>query len=298
MQIFEGALVECFKMGETPQPLWLGFFNTTKGVLYMFQSDSSYHDTQHFSRPLRHPIPSIMMKLAKILDSVAAERDASWSYVGGIARDLHYGTDYNDFDIASDQPDTMINVLREMGLYDIETSGHSRIRAQEYFLNPVDPTDRYPIHFIPTASPFGYAPNDFDLTLNQLSLKSDGQLYAAPKTWHDLEHKIINTDWETLSTTTLMRAIRFATKLDFRLSENVIDLIRKRVEQGPLDTLYFSSQLKKMQEDGVHVASFDFLKSFGIKEVEQFSNFEDCLEHYQTPNLQHVFVEQNTGPGY
>lgn len=298
MQIFEGALAECFKMGETPPAFWLGFFITMKGVLHMSYPESEYKDSHHVSKPFKGQLPGIMNRLSPILDSIALQHEFDWSYVGGVARDLYLNEPYNDLDIATQAPDTVMNELRRMRLFSSDSEYHSRIRPQDYFHDPNNPNLTYPIHFIPTGSPFGYAPNDFDFTINQLSLKSNGMFFASPKTWHDFNHKIIDTDWGEVSTTTLMRAIRFATKLDFRLSEKMIDLMRKRIETAPLDTMYFSAQLKKMEQDGVHIASFDYLKSFDVKEVSSFSNFEDCLAYYETPNLQEVHIEARTGPGY
>lgn len=249
----------------------------------------------HISRPFKKEFPAVMRTLSSILDSIEVEIDAPWAFVGGIARDLYLGHPYNDLDIVSTRPLKVLQTLSDMGLYE-ESPQEYGVRSQDYFVDPYHTSERHPIHIFATASNFGYAPSSFDFTMNQIALKSDGCFYATAKVWRDLDKGRIRRVQELVTTTLLMRAIRFTHRFGFDIEEAFQQEIKERIQANPLDTAYFIRQATKMIEDDVAEPCLLHMKQWGVKEVQDFDSLQAAIAHCLKPDTERF--EENTRDYY
>lgn len=243
-------------------------------------------------RLCKRPLEPIMETLNALLDSISIQYGANWSYAGGMARDLYLGKPYNDFDIVSDKPHVFMQELSKMKLYREEQPTREGVNGQDYFLDPYSNDRWHPIHFMHTNSPLGYAPATFDMSLNQVSLKSDGYFYAPAQTWKDLDSGLLRRMQEVVTTTLLMRAVRFSHKLNFRIHDDFVKEIEERILKEKLDTQYFYRQAGKMIADGVEKPCFEHLERLGVQEIKGFSSLQQWMTNTEAIDFEGFYEEE------
>lgn len=172
----------------------------------------------YVSKPLPYALDSTAKALMEILSMIELETGKQFAFVGGFTRD--YGKrHYNDLDICTRDVHLYRLRLLQLGvLRHGEEDEDGRI-PHDYFINPYDFYKKeFPIHFIYTNYECGFAPDSFDYSINEFSLKSDMMVYAPTYSWRDLEKKVIRYNSElNVTTNAIMRGVRFAARLGFEL---------------------------------------------------------------------------------
>lgn len=242
------------------------------------------------SKPFTHELDSDVQTLMEVLSDIEMQFGGRFSLTGGFIRD--YGErPYNDVDIVVTDVHRFERELLRIGLLRIGEEDGDNI-PQSFFLNPYS-SNELPIHFITADNEFADAPTHFDFTVNQLALKSDMLVYGSVQTWADLEKKVLRLNPDiNLTTNTVMRAVRFSTKLGFTFEPKtryrIVEFVSKLVEgrNPPKQEFGIASNrvvsgIEKMVEDGVAKESFELLQSIGFPHTDGFGDIMELDAHHR-----------------
>lgn len=227
-------------------------------------------------RPLRADLTDTTLTFIEIMNIATKRISADWSFVGGFARDMYLGREWNDFDVCVPGIHRVRNELVEMGILELGHQVDMEV-PHDYYINPYDFQKRKsPVHWIQAANADAYAPQDFDFSINQLALKADGSFYAPTFAWRDLDRGIIRRTAMRNSANIALRGIRFACRYGFTIEE---EFNKEIVEfaKGPIDTVMFKRNLHKMIEDGVAEQALTVLKNYGFPRADECQTIEDYI---------------------
>lgn len=227
-------------------------------------------------RPFEGQLSNSALSLSEILNSIATELGTEWSFVGGFPRDIYHGFQPNDFDVCIAHGSDVIRIMREMKVLEHNVQQSPEEIPHDYFIDPYSfDGSKYPIHWINPENRYCYAPTTFDFSINQISLKGN-RFYAPDYAWSDFDKKIIRRVSERLTTNLVLRAIRFAAKLDFSIHPSLKDDILSKANSR-VDTEVLIKNLKKMQEDGVGEKSFALIQHYGFEFSSHAKNIDDYI---------------------
>jgi hypothetical protein len=228
-------------------------------------------------RPLKVELDITTSTLIDIMNTAAASAHTHWSFSGGFARDLYLNHPWNDYDICSSNQDGIASYLDRMGVLEKGTQENNEI-PHDYFVDPYSFTkEKYPIHWIHAYTPWAYAPQNFDFSINQICLKPDGYFYAPSYTWRDLDKKVIRKTTQRMSPNISMRACRFSSKYGFSIHPELLDEIKSTFDK-PMDTIIVMRNAQKMLDDDVGPQSLAIMKEIGFPKADECETIEDFIK--------------------
>lgn len=234
------------------------------------------NEVEYERRPFEGQIDGTMKTFMNIMDSFAAEARVQWSFTGGFPRDLYLGKSWNDYDVCIRDTSWARQVMEEMGVLVLNRPQANEIPhdiyCDPYSFNKLE----IPIHWINADDERGLAPIRFDFSINQISLKSDGFLYAPTYAWRDLDRGIVRKTTDRMTTNLATRAIRFAAKYGFAIDTPLNAEIKELVKQ-PMGTDILLRNCKKMIDDGVGITCFKIMKNRGFPHMEDCKTIEDYI---------------------
>ena len=227
-------------------------------------------------RPFLGTYDSTTQTLIEIMNSVALETESSWSFAGGFARDLYLKQPWNDYDICIYNHDFARNLMTKS--FFIEKGVQSEdVIEHDYFLDPYDfSSKKYPLHWIEADTKWAFAPAHFDFSINHICLKPDGYFHAPTYAWRDFDRKIFRLKAPEMTGNMAMRAVRFASKLDYSLADELREQIITRIKE-PISTMNLIRNAEKMIEDDVAEKSLLLMKELEFPETEQCETLEDYI---------------------
>jgi hypothetical protein len=237
------------------------------------------------AKPSTIKLDSTSQIFIDILSTIEAESSSQFSLCGGFVRNLMLGKGYNDFDICTPNVYRYRTILNKMGVlrYQDENPVNNVVKAHDYFINPYDISGTgYPVHWIDHDDVHGYPPSNFDFSINEFALKSDGMIHAPTYAWRHFHSKILRMNPNiNVTTNLLMRAIRFSCLTGFTLDKQSIRRMQERFVRGNLDKFRISMGIKKMRDDGVADQSFTLMNELGFTDITDFDDifklYDDCL---------------------
>lgn len=252
------------------------------------------------------PIPDDVQVFMDLMDGIAAQSGASWSFVGGFARDMLLGKQPNDFDVCSQNNYTFQHILSEMKCLDIGEQQNTREKPHDKFYNPYSFEKRpYDIHWIEADEQAAFAPTRFDFTINHFAMKSDGRIYAPDYAWKDLlVDKVLKLSDEAPSHTTniLMRAVRFSVKYGLTIDPNSLDKFKQRIEaiekhDAQLGDDLLIKHYRKMIADDVQVQCYELLTELGLPTMKHGNSLEELIAYHSKRMITGEAVTDATGGG-
>lgn len=228
-------------------------------------------------RPLTTDLTDTTLSFIEIMNTITAPLEGDWSFVGGFPRDLYLGESPNDYDVCAYSGTQASDYLYEMGLTETQVSLHGEV-PHDHFINPYG-FDKTPllIHWIPTEDRLAYAPEDFDFTINQIALKSDGYFYAPTQTWQDVDAGIVRKNTSRSTANIAVRAIRFACKYGFQIEASFQEEI-KQLARGDIDTFMFKANLEKMQDESSPEQVLEMLRAYGFPRAHDFATLAGYIQ--------------------
>ncbi len=200
-------------------------------TMYLLENET-IKDFEEYQK--KNPALKKAVEVLKILDKYGK------SYiVGGAVRDIVLGKDFDDVDIATSTPMSKIEELfpthdigknKEFGIVVIEYKGENmeicQFRADGKYLDGRRPES---IKIVPDFKDDA-ARRDF--TINSLGLDSDGNIIDHFDGMKDIKNKVLRTVGNPLDRFSedylrMLRAVRFATRLGFKLDPETKDAIKK-----------------------------------------------------------------------
>lgn len=210
--------------------------------------------------------------------------------VGGYVRDVLLDIESNDIDITTNATPKQIMELfndsclpnEDYGSVIIEKKGY-RFEITTFRKEIVYNDNRHPteVKYIDELYP-DLLRRDF--VINTICMDSNGDIVDYLNGREDLENKVIRTvddAYKSFSDDALriLRAIRFATILDFKLSDEVVDAIKKTKDLVRNLSYYRKkSELDKIFTSSNRKLGVSLLLEFGLDEVLELPNLSKILE--------------------
>lgn len=236
----------------------------------------------HIAKPFPYLLDANAKILMEILSMIELETGFPFAFVGGFVRD--YGErPYNDFDICCFNPHVYQDKMSELGYIELGREDEGDRVPHDLFINPYNPDFYFPIHFIDTHYQQAYAPDSFDFSINEFALKSDMQVYAPTYAWRDKNRKILRLNERvTVTTNVVMRAVRFASKLDYQFDQQTRSRIESFLhsEDTPVTSNRILLGIDKMVEDDVEEKCFNLLCELRFPEIDAFSTLQEFKKHH------------------
>ena len=210
--------------------------------------------------------------------------------VGGYVRDVLLDIESNDIDITTNATPKQIMELFNDSCLPNEDYGSVIIEKKGYrfeittFRKEIGYNDnRHPtkVKYIDELYP-DLLRRDF--VINTICMDSNGDIVDYLNGREDLENKVIRTvddAYKSFSDDALriLRAIRFATILDFKLSDEVVDAIKKTKDLVRNISYYRKkSELDKIFTSSNRKLGVSLLLEFGLDEVLELPNLSKILE--------------------
>ncbi len=210
--------------------------------------------------------------------------------VGGYVRDVLLDIESNDIDITTNATPKQIMELFNDSCLPNEDYGSVIIEKKGYRFEIT--TFRKEIGYNDNRHPFEVKYIDElypdllrrDFVINTICMDSNGDIVDYLNGREDLENKVIRTvddAYKSFSDDALriLRAIRFATILDFKLSDEVVDAIKKTKDLVRNLSYYRKkSELDKIFTSSNRKLGVSLLLEFGLDEVLELPNLSKILE--------------------
>lgn len=215
--------------------------------------------------------------------------------VGGFVRDSLLGIDSNDVDITTNAKPKEIKEIFPDCIIKSDSYGAVIINYKNYRFDVT--TMREEMEYLDSRHPSGIIYVDDlnkdllrrDFTINALCFDKDGKLIDLIGGKNDLDKKIIRTIGEANKSFSddalrILRAIRFASLLDFNLSEETKEAIKNN--KGLLSKL--SSSRKKEELDKIFgskkayegiqlIKEFDLAKELNLDNLDKITDYSDIV---------------------
>ena len=214
--------------------------------------------------------------------------------VGGFVRDYILGIESNDIDINTDATPKQIREIFEDSCLPSEDYGSVTVISKGIRFEIT--TFRKELSYVNNRKPveIEYINNLYedlirrDFTINTLCMDQDGKIIDMLEGKKDIEDKMIRTVGDASSkfeedTLRILRAIRFATILDFKLSEDVIKGIEKNKEL--LHNLSYyrkKEELDKIFTSPNYKNGIKLLLELGLDEILEIPNLHKVLDSNTT----------------
>lgn len=207
----------------------------------------------YVKRQCHVPIPNVLQEIFEFTERIrpSIPYPSPLALCGGAVRDMLLGLVPNDYDFCSRVDNYYVRELEKRGLITRTGPQNGLGNSFDYISSEGTIIKRIPVHIFNTRQEFGFAPQEFDFTINELALLPNGEIWAPYQTWFDLDNKIIRLNMiKQPSTNVCLRAVRFAARFNFTIEEETIEAIRSRMRER-LDVHKACGQFIKIKKDGI-----------------------------------------------